>query len=54
MILWQGEFKRQPFLGNATIKSDAAMEHAIQIYNGRSAGNGVFCDIRADSYVIKQ
>jgi hypothetical protein len=55
-IMRHGDWKRQPLLGNSTITTYATMGHFTprSVTNGSTAGNGVFCAIRADSYVTNK
>jgi hypothetical protein len=54
--LWLGEWKTQLLLGNCTVNRDATMEHVTprNITNGSTAGNGVYCAVRADSDFMHQ
>jgi hypothetical protein len=55
-ILWHGEWKTQLLLGKCTINWDATMQHVTprNVTNGSTAGNGVYCTVRADSDFMQQ
>jgi hypothetical protein len=56
IVLWYGEYKRQPLLGNGAINGDTTLQHVTprNVTNGNTAGYGVFYVARADLYVMKQ